>query len=116
MPKSYDGFFKRKDLLIELAVVMVIFVIIGGAVFLYLARDTDTTDEDICHTNQRRIEGAARMFKARTGEWPDEIEQIIDYSPLDKIPICPEGKEYDMVFHNDDLTVDCEIHGYYRDQ
>ena len=113
--RNFTSNFKGKQQLVELGISLLLFAVIIGGVFFWLTRETDTTDRGRCHTNQRRIEASAIMYRARHDEWPEDIQTLVEKERLDEIPQCPADEEYEMVFFNDDLRVDCEVHGYYRE-
>jgi len=103
--------------LVELMVVVVIIGILVAIAIPIYNNVTANAREKACAANIRALTGAAGMYLAEQGNYPEEINELApDY--IDEVPVCPVNKnaaysidENGVVTCDHDTAVDPEEEG-----
>jgi len=106
--------------LVELMVVVVIIGILVAIAVPVYNNITETAKENACEANKRTIQGAANMYYAKHGSYPDNVGVLAGKGDngegdkyLEEIPQCPFGEseedENDYGIDKEDGTVTCNV-------
>ena len=81
--------------LIELMVVVIIIgILVAIAVPLYGGVQARAR-ENACAANVRTLNGAVAMHHAETGEFPADMDELVDSGVLQDVPECPNDADAD---------------------
>jgi len=84
--------------LVELLIVVLILGALAAIAVPRITTGVETAKINTCDTNIRIINTQIELYRANTGDWPNNIKQVTlntDYFP-DGPPQCPFGNPYTM--------------------
>ncbi len=88
--------------LIELMVVVIIIgILVAIAVPLYGGVQARARD-NACMANVRTLNGAVAMYHAETGEFPDDLDVLVETGVLQDDPECPNEGTYSIDLEGDE--------------
>ncbi len=103
--------FKKNEKGFTLVEALIVVVIIGIIAAVAIPKYLDVKAESetkTCQGNLSIIQSAIEAYRARNGEPPDTLQELVDEGILTVVPKCPADGDYTI----DDGIVDCDVEGH----